>query len=207
MAFIVRTSRALSRPAPSTKVLPAEEVWTLRERDEIIAEALRRRDEILQQAQADHESEKARGYAEGTEQARLSQAGQMMEVVARTAAYFTRVEQRMVDLVLGGVQVVVESFDDREKVAALVTRALAEVRSQKHIMLRVHPDHVAGLRERVDQLTFAYPAIECVDVVSDPRLARDALAVETDIGIVEASVSGQLEALTKAFRNAFDDRP
>lgn len=206
MVFIVRDT-SLSRPDPARKVLPGADVTAWHDVQQIIAKATASRDRILREAQEAYEAEKRRGYAEGSEQARLEQSARMLGVVARTAEYFTRVEQRIVDLVLLAVQNVVDGFDDVDRVAALVPRVLAEVRTQKQVTLRVHPDHAAPLRARVSQLIAAYPAIECVDVVGDLRLALDACAAESDIGIVEASIDGQMTALRHAFRSVFDREP
>lgn len=206
MVFVVRDPSALSRFDPAQKVLKASDVSAWREAQGIVADAMSRRDDILREAQQAYEEEECRGYAEGAERARQEQSARMLGVVAQTADYFARVEQRMVDLVLNAVQCVVDSFDERDRVAALVQRSLAEVRTQKQVTLRVHPDHVASMRVRMDTLIEPYPAIECVDVVGDARLEADACAVETDIGIVEASVEGQMSALREAFRSAFDER-
>ncbi|WP_076998304.1 HrpE/YscL family type III secretion apparatus protein [Variovorax sp. KK3] len=205
MVFIVRDSSALTRPEPSQKVVKAHQVWTYREAEEVIAEALRCRDQILSDARTAFEAEKRKGYDEGSELARLDQSGRMVELVARTSTYFARVEQRMVDLVVSGVQSVISDFGDRHCVASLVARSLAEVRSQKQVTVRVHPDHAAAIREQVADLIRTYPAIECVDVVADVRIPVDAVAVETDIGIVEASATGQIDALKQALRTAFDE--
>jgi len=206
MVFIVRADPPLTRLDPAQKIARAEDVWGYRQAQDVIADAMRRRDEILREAQDAYGAEKRRGYEEGTEQARLDQSGKMLELVGRSSSYFSRVEQRVVDLVLGAVQCIVDEYDDRACVTSLVGRCLAEMRSQKQVTMRVHPDHVAGLRAQLDELTRPYPTIECVDVVADERLSIDACAIESDIGIVEASVTGQIAALKDAFRSAFDER-
>ncbi len=205
MVFIVRDTQDLSRADPALKVLKAADVTAWRDASQIVDDAKLRRDEILREAQEAYEAEKRRGYDEGNDQARHDQSAKMLGIVAQTAEYFTRVEQRMVDLVLNTVQIIVDGFDDTERVAVLVRRSLAEMRTQKQVTLRVHPDHVAELRTRVDTLIERYPTIECVDVVGDVRLAIDACAVESDIGIVEASIEGQMAAVSDAFRSVFNE--
>jgi type III secretion protein L len=205
MVFIVRDDSKLTRPEPSQKIVRASEVWAYRTAEAVIAEAERSRTRIMEEARAAFEEQKRIGYEEGTELAKLDQAGRMVELLARTANYFSRVEQRMVDLVVNAVQTVIADYGDRECVVSLVARALAEVRSQKQVTVRVHPDHAAAVREQIAELTRLYPGIECIDVVADTRLRIDAVAVETDIGIVETSTSGQVSALKDALRNAFNE--
>lgn len=206
MVFIVRQQPPLTRIDAASKVLAAADVWVLREAESIVADAVQQREQILADARAAYEAERQRGYAEGLEQARTEQTARMARLVAGAAGYFSRIEQRVADLVLEAVRGVIAGYGERQAVLALAGRALAEVRSQKQLTLRVHPDNAAYVRDAIGEVTRQFPAIEYVDVVEDARLAPDACAVESDIGIVEASVSGQLAALKAAFEGAFDER-
>ncbi len=55
------------------------------------------------------------------------------------------------------------------------------------------------LKAATDELLAAYPGIGYLDLVPDTRLHDDACIVETEIGIVEASIEGQIAALGRAF--------
>lgn len=206
MAFVLRRQEPLSRPDPSAKVLAGDDVFVHRQVADVIADAWGQHAHIVAQARQVREDEARRGYAQGSERARLDQTGAMLAVVAQASRYFGRVEEQLAAIVLRAVRTVLDDYAERDRVLGLVRQALGEVRTQRHVTLRVHPDTAAHVRERLGELTRAYPAIECVDVVDDARVAGDACAVESEIGIVEASVAGQLAALEQAFKGAFDDR-
>ena len=206
MVFIVRDDEKLSRLEPAQKIIKAREFWAFKEAEQAVADAMQRHEEIVSAAKAAYEAEQRRGYDEGTQAAKLEQSSNMIRIVGETVQYFANVESRMVDLVLDAVQQVIKTFDDREHIATVVRNVLATVRSQKHLTVRVHPDHVDGLRAQLDELLAAYPAIECVDFAGDARMAPDACRVESDIGTVEASVSAQLEALRQTFKSVFASR-
>lgn len=195
MVFIVRDQDALSRLDTARKLIKARDFWVFKDAQGALAEALREKSRILQAAQEAYRRESERGYAEGKESALLKQSGSMIELVTQTVDYFGKVEAEMVDLVIDAVRKVVSDFDDRQRLTTVVKSCLDLVRSQKQLSLSVHPSQVAFLRGQVDVLRENYPSLAQIDVHPDARLALDACVVESDIGVVEASLSGQVEVL------------
>jgi type III secretion protein L len=206
MVFIVRDSEKLARLDPSIKVLKAEHFVAFRDAQELVADAQTQHETIIASAQAAYEAERRRGYADGLAEAKREQAGSMIEIVCHTVEYFSRVESRMVDLVLDSVRKIVGDFDDRTRVVAVVRGALSLVRTEKHLLLRVHPDQVEAVRVKLTDLLSVFPAIEFIDVCGDAGLAQDACAIESDIGIVEANIPNQIDIMRKSFENALEER-
>ena len=68
------------------------------------------------------------------------------------------------------------------------------------------PAQVATGQQAQNELLAAYPGVGYLDVVADPRLAADACILESEIGIVEASIQGQLAALRKGFAKVLGSR-
>ena len=110
------------RVDPVGLVLSAQEVRTLHSAQEAIEQANAQAAQIIAQAQDVYESEKRRGFDEGKEEARMEQAEQMIETVSRNVEYFSKVETRMVELVMQAVQKIVSDFDDRERVLITVRK-------------------------------------------------------------------------------------
>lgn len=202
----LRPQRMALRLAPGTRVVRREDWLLWQAAEQAVAAAHAEGQQILAGAQAAFEAEKQRGYADGREEAQMQQAEQMIEHVGRAVDYFGRVEQRMVELVMQAVQRVIADFDDRERVVAVVKGALAVVRNQKQVTLRVAPAQVATVQQAQNELLAAYPGVGYLDVVADPRLAADACILESEIGIVEASIQGQLAALRKGFAKVLGAR-
>ncbi len=203
MVFIVRDASQLSRPDSAQKVIKARDFWAFKEAQGALADALDRKDEILSGAHAAYEAERQRGYSDGSESARLEQSGNMIEIVSKTVEYFGKVESQMVELVIEAVRKVVSDFSDQQRVTTVVRNCLDLVRSQKHLSLHVHPSQVDFLRRQVDTLREEYPSIAHIAVHPDARLAADACMIESEIGIVEASLAGQVEILREALSRAF----
>jgi type III secretion protein L len=203
MAFIVREAKGLERPIPKNKVIKAEDAWVIKTASEALAAGNARRKAIESAALAAFEAEQRRGYLEGKEQAKLEQSENMIDIISRTVDYFARVESQMVDLVLEAVRRIINDFDDRQKIEKVVENCLSLIRNQQQIMIKVHPDRVMEVREDVHNFRRKFPAIEQIEVVPDSQLATDACIIESDIGRVEASLSGQIEALRTTLGRVF----
>ena len=117
------------------------------------------------------------------------------------------VESTVCDIVLKALRKCIMEIGDRELVVQIVRKSMqAVVRTQKELVMRVSNDMVQTVRERMSALLADFPTVARIDVVGDERLAATACVVETDVGIVEASVDGQLEAIEQSIRKSFEER-
>ncbi|WP_276807912.1 HrpE/YscL family type III secretion apparatus protein [Castellaniella defragrans] len=211
MAFLVSRGalnpRSLAAaPDPAARVLRAADHAALVQAQDLLDQARTQADAILAGARDAFEAERRRGYEDGKQEALLDQAEKMIETVSRTVDYFAGVENEMVDLVMAAVRKVVDGFDDREKVMIVVRNALAVVRNQKQMTLRLHPDDVEVVRASINDILAAYPGVGYLDLLPDARLMRGACILESEIGMVEASLEGQIEAVRGAFRRTLGSR-
>lgn len=191
---------------PAVKVLAADAVYALRSAKQMLCDAEAEAQRIIARAEAAFESECQRGFREGQEEAKLEQAEQMIENISHTIDYFSKVEGKMVDLVMETVRKIIADFDDEGRILIAVKNALSVVRHQKQMTLRVNSRQVEPIKARVNEILAAYPGIGYLDIVPDNRLANDACIIESEIGIVEASIEGQLEALRSAFVKILGNR-
>ncbi len=212
MAFLVpRTPLAplehlTSGIDPATKVIRAADVYALRSAEQIVSDAQAQAAKIIAAAEAAYESERQRGYSDGQEEARLDQAEQMIENISQTIDYFSKVEGKMVDLVMQAVRKIIQDFDDDDRVLIAVKSALSVVRHQKQMTLRVNSQQLDAVKSRVNEILAAYPGVGYLDIIADNRLAPDACIVESEIGTIEAGIEGQLEALRAAFLKVLGSR-
>lgn len=202
--FLIRDYASLSRPEVADKVIRAKDFWAFKDVERALADALEQQQQIITSAEQAYEAEKKRGYAEGSEEAKLEQSGNMVEIVSQTVEYFGKVETQMTELVLDAVRKVVSDFDDEKQVSTVVRSCLNVLRTQKHLSMTVHPSQVDYMRNQIGVLQKIYPSIAHIEVHPDPKLGMDACVVESEIGIVEASLEGQVETLREALSVVFD---
>jgi type III secretion protein L len=206
MALIIRSLESLNRLEIKNKIIKAKDIWAYQDAKRIIVEAILRKDHIIDSAIAVFNAEQKRGFREGQELARLEQTKNMIEIITQTVDYFSRIETQMVDLVMDAMRKIINEFDDKEKVIKVVRNSLALVRNQKNIIVKVNTDKISAMREQLDSLKELYPSIEKIELIGETHLANDACIIVSDIGQVEASISGQIEALRSSFEQVFGDR-
>ena len=192
--------------APGTRIVPAADVAAWTDAQGLLAAARAQAQAIVASAQEQLAQERARGYAEGVAEAKMEQMEKMIETVGRTVEYFAAVENDVVALVMGAVRKIVDDFDDEQRVLTVVKNALSVVRNQKQMTLRLHPSQVETVRGHVNDLLAAYPGVGYLDILADGRLQPDACILESEIGMVEASIEGQIAALQGAFQKILGNR-
>ena len=184
--------------APAGKIIPAEEYEAYLDAQGIIAEAKKQAEQIIADAQQEYENQKQQGFEDGLTEGRMEMAEKMVDSVAKSVDYFSDLEGRMVELVVKALKKIVGEMDARERIVAIVRHALAVARNQAKITIRACPGEVEVLQEKLADIMRPYPAINFIDIVPDSRLSEGGCILETDIGVVDASVDVQLAAIEKS---------
>ena len=190
-----------------SSLVSAENAAAVASAEQIVAAAEEEAVRIREEAKAAYEEEKRRGYDDGIAAGKQEILMQKLDLVDESVKYMASIEGQVCEVVLKALRKCVAEIGDRELVVQIVKKSMqAVVRTQKELVVRVAPDMVPSVRERTDALLADFPAVTKLDVVGDERLTGAACVVETDAGIVEASVDGQLEAIEQSIRKSFEER-
>ena len=184
---------------PSCRVMKAENYATFLEAEQIINTAKEQARQIVEQAKEAYEQEKQRGYQDGLDESKVDQADQMLKVVSRTINYLSDVEQTMADILLSGVKKIIGEYDQEQLAVNLVRNALQHVRNEKQVSIRIPPSQYNMVKARLNDILADYKGVGFVDLVADQRLSTGDCIMESEIGVVDASVDVQLKALQKRF--------
>lgn len=198
---------------PSTRIVKAEDYAMVAGAkaiiDAAISEATRLRAQAKQDAERQHAEAEAEykrrheeGFRDGQEEGKAEISGQIMECMTQSAAYFSKVEGVMVDLVMRAMRRVLGNFDQKEIVEQAVRHALETTRNEGHVTVRVAPAQAQWLQSRVQSMLESCPKVQFLEVLADDRLAEDGCVLETEIGVVDASIQTQLRAIEKALVNS-----
>ena len=183
------------------RVVKATDVATVRAAEEIVAAAEAEAARIREEAKAAFEAEKKRGYDEGLQNGKMEIAMQKLEQVDASVAFMESVEQKMANVVMKALRSFVVEVGDKDLVVQIVRKTMnAVIRTQRQVVLKVPPDLVETVRDRIAELRVTYPTIESFDVVEDPRLKGAACVLETEAGVADASVETQLAAIEKSLK-------
>ena len=182
----------------------AEGAAALTRAEEIIAAAEAEAERIRDEAKRMYEEEKKRGYADGIADGKSEIMMQKLDLIDESVVYMESIELKVSDIVLKAIKKCIAEIDCAELVRQIVRKSLqAVVRTQKEIVVKVAPEHVATVKGRVEAIMVEFPTLTFVDVQEDARLTGAACVVETSSGIVEASVDGQIEAIERSIRKNF----
>lgn len=183
----------------------AEDAATLAQAGDIVAAAEAEAATIREEAKSAYEAERKRGYADGIADCKAEILAQKLDLIDESVAYMESVEGKIVEIVMKAVRKCISEMDDAELVRQIVRKALqAVVRTQKEIVIRVAPDYVKDVKDRVEAIKAEFPTVDFVDVQPDARLSGAACVVETVSGIVEASVDGQIQSIERSIRKNFE---
>ena len=185
--------------ASDRRLVKASEVATVKSADEIVAAAEAEAARIREEAKVAFEEEKKRGYEKGLQDGKMEIAMQKMDLVDQSVAFMESVEGKMADVVMKALKSCVEEIGDEGMVVNIVRKTMkAVIRTQRHVTLKVAPEMVQVVKERVAALRTDYPTVESFDVVEDPRLKGPACILETEAGVADASVEAQLAAIERS---------
>lgn len=187
-------------PSGERRIIKAEEYLQSLRANDILHQAEEQAQAVLAQARADSEQEKQRGYAEGLEAGKRDMAERIMVAAVRSVDGLAAMEEEMVNVVIQALRKIIGEMDDRERLVGIVRTALAMVRNEKKVTLRVAPAQADVATSAITELQRDHPGITILDVTADSRLTGDDCILESDLGIVDASLDGQIEAIRKALR-------
>ena len=204
MAGFIRLKPGGIEIEPGQRLLRAAAYQEYADAAALIESARSEAEKIRREASAAFEAEKRRGYEEGLRQARLDQAEQMMALVADNIEFIASVERQMAEVVTAAVRKILGEFEEPELTLRLVRQALAVVRDQKRVTLRIAPELADAARAELQRLLAAHPGIGFLEVSPDPRLQPGACLLESELGVVEADLQTQLQALERALRGRIE---
>ena len=183
------------------RVVKAADAATVRSAAEIVAAAEAEAARIREDAKAAFEEERRKGYEKGLQDGKLEISMQKLELVDSSVAFMESVEQKMAEVVMKALRAFVVEVGDEEMVVQIVRKTMnAVIRTQRQVTLKVAPGMVEAVRSRVAEFRVAYPTVDTLDVVEDPRLKGAACILETEAGVADASVETQLAAIEKSLK-------
>ena len=181
------------------KVLTHAEYQHFHKSNRVIHVAKKRAGEIVEEARVNFEKEKQRGFDEGMMESKIEQSEQMLKMVDRTINYLSEVEDTMANILMSAVKKIIEDFDDKQLVTGLIKAALQHVRNEQQVTVRIPPSQFTYVKDQIAAILSEYKGIGFINPVSDPRMTQGHCIIESKIGVIDASIDVQMEALKRRF--------
>ncbi len=187
------------KPSAETKVVKIADKDLCIKASDLLAQAEARAAQILQEAEEVYALRKQEGYEAGMAEVKLEHAEKILETILSSVSFIENIEQSIVEVVIASIHKVLGAYDKEELVSLIVQKALSTMRSQQKVLLRVCPDDEEAVKKALGTM-LSKEGSGFVDVLSDIRLKPTSCILESELGIIDASLDVQLQALEQALR-------
>lgn len=186
---------------PDKKIIKAKDYATYLESKDII-----RASEEQARQQEEHATNALSGMikealSNANQQVQEEKTAQMIATVAASLHHLQKMETQLVQLVMQCVRKIINDYGNEALVAESVKQGLRQIGHSQHIQIRLHPDLVPSLQERLPELT---DKLEFINIRPDSQLNKEDCIMESDIGIINTNIEQQLKAIEKAIQRYFD---
>ncbi|MBR3880802.1 MAG: HrpE/YscL family type III secretion apparatus protein, partial [Mailhella sp.] len=148
-----------------------------------------------------YEQKKEEGYQDGLEEGKLEHAEKMMETILSSVEFIEGIEKTLVSVVNQSIRKIIGDLDDKERIVRIVRNSLNVVRGQQKVTVRVSPADEPAVLEALAAMTSRASGSSFLTVMADARLERNSCILESELGVVDASLQTQLKALENAFQS------
>ncbi len=145
-----------------------------------------------------------KGLNQGAEEAKARLAKQILNSASSIGGQLRSIETELSEVVISAVRRIISDFDDEILVLESVRNGLTLVSKSQRVLIRANPSVIGALRESLNTVSHD---IHFLEIVPDSKLSTRECILESDIGIVNASVDAQIEAIEKAIRGKFLTKP
>ncbi len=186
---------------PTHRRIAREEVEARLTAERIEGEARERADAILAEARQRAVTEGAQARAAAMEQAQAEAIAQWVAVRSAEGARLDRDADRVIAVAVALAERLLGTSLELgpERVVSLAQGVLAEARGARRAVIEAHPIDAAALRSSLSTVAAGGGAASLsLEVADDPTLARGALRLHTDLGILDAQLAPRLERLAAA---------
>ena len=187
---------------PGSKVIKVAEYSLLSNANELVDKVKAAAAEAGEQAKAVYKKRYDEGYEVGLDEGKSVYTEKLMDMVMGQVDSIEGLEKQLVSVVMDAVSKIIGSFDQNELVTRVVHQGLNAVRGSKSILMRVSSQDERILRESLkNYLVGRDNPTGYINMVADPNLKVGDCLLETEQGVVEASLSSQIKILQRSLEN------
>ncbi|PPQ15245.1 hypothetical protein CV770_32630 [Bradyrhizobium sp. AC87j1] len=203
VALVRLTSETISVLGPG-RILPAASAQALLQAEQLLIQAQRDAEALVEEARVSASRIEAAAREAGLKEAQVTIQQRLGAIAVASLRVMEQNKERIVDL---GLQIARRIIDTTAPGEAAVRIALRSLRVAGHspaVRLRVAPSLVETVRGRVDEIVPAVTSRAVIEVVSDPRINDAGCILETDAGLVDATIESQLTLIESGLRKSLE---
>ncbi|MCP2223729.1 FliH/SctL family protein [Bradyrhizobium elkanii] len=203
VALVQLTSGSTSIFGPG-RVLPAASAQTIVDAGQLLTQARRDAEALVDAARETVGMIETAAKEAALKAAQATIEQRLTAIAVASLRIMDENQERIVDM---GLQIARRVIDTIAPDDAAVQIALQSLRFTGHsslVRLRVAPAHVEAVRGRLNELLSTATSRAVVELVSDPRIKDAGCILETDAGLIDATIESQLAAIEAGLRNSLE---
>jgi type III secretion protein L len=130
----------------------------------------------------------------------------LFEIAEASVAILAQSEERILDLALQIAERIIGAMPSGDIAAQVTKRSLQLVPLSRFVRLRVAPANVTVVREKLDAVLPAALSQSAVEVVGDARIRDAGCVLETDAGLIDATIESQIAAIRRGLERSLSRR-
>jgi type III secretion protein L len=191
------------RVVGDARVVRRSDVETIVEAEQLLDAANTESRRLIEAAEAEVSRLREQGHREGLRQAREEMVEEMARVAARHAAMLESERARLARIALSVVRRLVATLDPEALFDEALRRVTEQVRAERFLRLRVAPRDMEAAQRALHRLMTRCAGPQFVDIAPDAELAPSSCIVESELGVVDASLDGFMQRLELAVAECF----
>ena len=206
--LILKTSKQF---CPADRIVRCDEYMLHAKAEEILEIAQKKQQKLLEHAdvqiklmkenaQSECDELFKNAQAESEKQCQQKMTEMIFSMTENGIRYFSLLEQTFVQTLKDLFLKILGEIPPEERMYQLVKQSIKTLSEEKTLHISVHPDQLMLLKNKADELIAQHPSMKHIEVVADKALPIDSCLLETETGILDASIPLQLETLIKAVR-------
>lgn len=185
--------------ADDVKIIRKDDLEKFFAAEEIILESKKKAQEILDKAEEIYKNRFEQGLTEGKEEGKSEYSFKIMDMVLSQVDSLESLEKQLVEVVTKSVNKIIGDLDEKDRIVRVVRKGLSAVRGEKRIVVRVSTHDEPIVREDLKAYLLSDDGRSgYIEVIGDVNLKKGDCILETQMGVVEASLDTQLKILSES---------
>ncbi len=185
---------------PQGNVVKAKDVSLWTEGAAYLQAAKAEAKDIVAKAREDAVRVHQEAYDNATKLAERERVEQDISVSALVNQQLRELEPDFLNLVVATTRKVIDELPEKERIAAIVTKAFERFREERQITIKIHPDMAEYTRVSLNnKLADTNYDASSVTIIADQTLSTTDCIIQTQRGITRASLDAQLDILQRNF--------
>lgn len=185
-----------------SRLLKNAEVPAVTEVTDLLHRAYERDKLMLQQTMTAYEQARQDGWQQGIDEAKALMSARLAAAVVAKQLALVDLSPILVNIVSSAMSLLLKNADPARLLTSSMEAVGGLLKKAQWAKLRVHPSHAEMARRTLGQSSANLGSLTSIAVVADATLAPEDCIFETDVGIADASLSVQLQAINTALEAA-----